>query len=96
LDSSGAISVVNLRSPRETWFLLSGNLTGANGPNNRMRLYAHEGHEFQTVWIPEDVWGDFTVSPRDFGFTVTGTYYRGGTREDQYGIAADRVYLMPK
>jgi hypothetical protein len=71
-------------------------MTGANGPNTRMRLYAHEGHEFRTVWMPEDVWGDFTISGWDLGFTVAGTYYPGGARDDQYGISAERVYLLPK
>jgi hypothetical protein len=61
-----------------------------------MRLYAYEGQKFRTVWAPEDVWGDFTISRRDAGFTVMGTYYRGGSRDDQYAISADRVYLLPK
>jgi hypothetical protein len=27
----------------------------ANGPNNRMRLYAYEGKSFRPVWMPENV-----------------------------------------
>lgn len=42
----------------ETYLLLSGYMTGANGPNNRMRLYAYDGKRFRPIWMPEDVWGN--------------------------------------
>jgi hypothetical protein len=85
LDGYGQMSVIELRSPapRETWFLLTGKLTGANGPNTRMRIYAYDGQRFRTVWMPENAWGDFAIVLRDDGFTVKGNYYRGGTREDR-------------
>jgi hypothetical protein len=39
----------------DTYLLLSGYLTGANGPNNRMRLYAYDGKAFRPIWMPENV-----------------------------------------
>ena len=98
LDGYASISIVELR-PRaagDAWFLLAGRLTGANGPNTRMRIYAHDGRRFRTIWMPENVWGDFAVAVNEDGFTVTGTYYRGGPREERYAIAEDGVYRLPR
>ena len=92
------LSVTELRSPtpRETWILLSGRLTGANGPNTRMRLYAYNGQGFRTVWMPENVWGVFSVTVGDGSFTVKGDYYRGGRRNERYAIGEDGVYRTPR
>ena len=100
-DSTGADldgyipeSVKELPSPvpRESWFLLSGQLTGANGPNMRMRIYAFDGERFRTIWMPENAWGNFDIIVDDDGFTVKGHYYRGGPREDGYFLSEDGVY----
>ena len=97
MDGYAQISVTELHSPapREAWFLLSGRLTGANGPNTRMCIYAYDGQRFRTVWRPENVWGDFTIVLGDGGFTVKGTYYRGGARDERYAITPTGVYRLP-
>jgi hypothetical protein len=97
MDGYDFVTVTELRSPlpQERWFLLSGQLTGANGPNTRMRIYAHDGRRFRTVWMPENVWGTFTFAARDRGFTVKGTYYRSGAaRDEEYALANDGVYRL--
>jgi len=77
------------------YFLLSGYMTGANGPNNRMRLYAFDGRKFRSVWMPENVWGHFTVQPTRVGFVIDGDYYRAsGKRHDEYVLSDDGVYLV--
>lgn len=95
-EGYASISVVELRSPapREAWFLLSGKLTGANGPNTRMRIYAFDSQRFGTVWMPENVWGAFAIAVDDMGFTVKGNYYRGGAREERYFLSDDGVYRV--
>ena len=52
MDGYARLSFVRLHSPVPDEFdaLLSGQLTGANGPNNRMRLYRYNGTQFRTLW----------------------------------------------
>jgi hypothetical protein len=94
----GNVSVKELHSPvpDETWLLVLGYMTGANGPNVRMRVYAYNGTKFRTMWMPENVWGAFTIRVTDHGFTVDGSYYREGQeRHDRYFLAPDGLYLSP-
>lgn len=78
-----------------TYLLLSGYMSGANGPHNRMRVYAFDGQRFRIVWMPEDVWGRFDVQVTAGGFTVDGDYYREGrTRHDAYLVSEDGVTLV--
>jgi hypothetical protein len=96
MDGYGRIRVQELRSPTrdEAWFVVSGYMTGANGPNVRMRVYAYHAGKFRTAWMPENVWGDFRVQPTDRGFTVEGSYYRDEKeRRDSYRLAPDGIYL---
>src|SRR5688572_1551949 len=68
----------------DTYLLLSGYLTGANGPNNRMRLFAYDGKSFRPIWMPEDIWGNFKVETTKTGFVIHGDYYRESrTRHDE-------------
>ena len=61
-----------------------------------MRLYAFDGQRFRTVWMPENVWGVFSVTVGDGSFTVEGDYYRGGRRNERYAIDDDGVYRTPR
>jgi len=71
-------------------------MTGANGPNNRMRIYSLDGSKFRLLWMPEDIWGTFTARPTAAGFVVEGDYYRESRRRrDQYSISKHGVSLMP-
>jgi len=80
-----------------TCLLLSGYMTGANGPLNRMRLYVYDGRQFHPVWMPEDVWGEFTVKATANGFTVEGDYYRENRRRrDAYAVAETGVQLIAR
>jgi hypothetical protein len=95
LDGYGDVSVKELHSPvpDEMWLLVWGHMTGANGPNIRMRVYAYGGKKFRTMWMPENSWGGFTVHVTDRGFTVDGGYYReDGVRHDAYFLAPDGLY----
>ncbi|MCE5310967.1 MAG: hypothetical protein LLG20_25270 [Acidobacteriales bacterium] len=97
MDGYTDISLAKLHSPvpQKIWLLLSGRMTGANGPNIRMRLYAYDGTRFQTVWAPENAWGTFTVRVTNRGFTIDGEYYRTNkTRCDAYFLAEDGVYRV--
>ena len=60
MDGYGGVSVKVLRSPvlGEAWFLASGNMTGANGPNVRMRVYACNSGKFRTMWMPGECMGN--------------------------------------
>jgi hypothetical protein len=79
---------------RETYLLLSGYLTGANGPNNRMRLYAYDGKSFRPIWMPENVWGNFKIETTKTGFVIQGDYYRESRkRRDEYTLLNDGVML---
>jgi hypothetical protein len=77
----------------KTYLLLSGNFTGANGPNNRIRLYAYDGKKFEAIWMPENVWGTFSIQATNSGFVIDGDYYRGGPRNDEYTLSEDTVTL---
>jgi hypothetical protein len=95
MDGYAGVSVLELHSPvpHEMWLLLSGYMTGANGPNNRMRVYAYDGSKFRIMWAPENIWGNFTLDVTDRGFTVDGDYYREDKiRHDEYVLAEDGVY----
>jgi hypothetical protein len=95
LDGYANLAVQELHSPvpDEVWLLVWGQMTGANGPNIRMRIYACDGKKFRTVWMPENIWGTFTVRVTDQGFTVDGEYYREAkARHDAYQLAPDGLY----
>ncbi len=90
------VAVKELHSPvpGETWLLVWGQATGANGPNIRMRVYAYDGMKFKTMWMPANVWGTFTVSVTDNGFKVDGPYYREDRqRHDRYLLTSEGLYL---
>jgi hypothetical protein len=94
MDGYAGISFIKLHSPgtNELWLLLSGILTGANGHNYRMRLYAYSQAEFRTMWAPENAWGDFTVRVTDNGFAIDGDYYHEAKRRhDIYFVEEDGV-----
>jgi hypothetical protein len=96
MNGYAGVSVTELHSPvtGRLLLLLSGYMTGANGPNNRMRIYASDGEKFRSIWMPENVWGTFTVKVIDIGLTVEGDYYRQNRkRRDRYAVAEDGVYL---
>ena len=89
------IVVRELHSPveNEVWLLVSGQMSGANGPNIRMRIYVFDGSTFRTVWMPENAWGDFKIKVDQSGFTIDGSYYRESTtRNDRYFLSPDGVY----
>jgi len=92
LDGYSRIAIQVLHPPvkDEFWVLVWGYLTGANGPNLRMRVYAYDARKFRTMWMPANVWGEFNVKVTDYGFTVQGPYYRRpGERRDSYYLFAD-------
>ena len=101
MDGCADVSLVQLHSPipSQMWVLLTGRLTGANGPHNEMQVYAYDGARFRSVWA-DDHWGDFTVLATDRGFTVEGPYYTaasgidGGVRHDVYYLAEDGVHRV--
>ena len=79
--------------PNEEWFLLTGQASGANGPNTRMRVYAFDGKTYRLRWMPENVWGWFTTRVDNSGFRVDGPYYREpGVRHDLYHVTTDGLY----
>lgn len=95
MDGYGSVAVRKLHSPKqgELWLLLWGNMTGANGPNVRMRVFAADGKEFRPVWMPENSWGAFKVTITPSGFTVVGEYYQETkVRRDAYFVAEDGLY----
>lgn len=97
MDGYGSVSVKELNSPApdEKWLLVWGNMTGANGPNVRMRLYAYDGEKFRTTWMPANVWGDFKIRVTERGFTVDGQYYRENReRHETYFFGCDGLYLV--
>jgi hypothetical protein len=97
MEGYGDISVRELHSPvpDEKWLLVWGQMTGANGPNVRMRVYAYDGETFRTMWMPENSWGSFSINVTDHGFTVDGPYYRENrTRHDAYVLANDGLYRL--
>jgi hypothetical protein len=89
------VNAAELHSPvsSELWLLFSGQMTWANGPNVRMRIYAYDGARFRPIWMPENAWGEFTLQVTELGFTVGGSYYREHcVRYDGYSLAPDGVY----
>jgi hypothetical protein len=98
MDGYGGVSVKVLRSPvlGDAWFLVSGNMTGANGPNVRMRVYVCNSGKFRTMWMPANVWGTFTVNLTDGArFTIEGPYYREDKKRcETYALAPDGLYLV--
>ena len=82
MDGYGRSSVQALRAPGsgEVWFVVKGQLTGANGPNVRMRAYMYRTGKFTTMWMPANAWGDFSIQITEHGFVVDGPYYRGSAR----------------
>jgi hypothetical protein len=99
MDGYWGLEVKKLHAPtqNEIWFLMSGYMTGANGPNNRMRVFAYDGRQFRTVWAPANVWGAFTTQVTRNGFIIDGQYYRTSRkRHDEYSLAADGLYLANK
>ncbi|MFZ0393343.1 MAG: hypothetical protein WCF17_01735 [Terracidiphilus sp.] len=98
MDGYGRIDVKELPSPvqGEIWLLFSGYMTGANGPNCRMRVFAYDGKKFRTVWAPANIWGSFKTQVTRDGFVVRGDYYQSlRQRVDRYQLAADGLYLAP-
>ena len=99
MDGYANVELVQLHSPipGELWVLLSGYMTGANGPNNEMRVYAYGGTGFREVWGPYDTWGTFAVQVTATGFSVDGDYYTAASgesrpaRHDLYLLAEDGV-----
>ena len=96
-DMDGYISIclrkLHTPVPDESWLLVWGQMTGANGPNIRMRVYALGGGKFRTMWVPENSWGAITVHVTDNGFTVDGDYYHEiKVRHDGYTLSDDGLY----
>ncbi len=97
MDGYGRLSILEIHpqpsSPlapiAENFVLLSGYMTGANGPNNRMRLYVYDGTRFRPVWMPANEWGDFDVKVVEGGFTVVGSYYRESRRRNERYVVSD-------
>lgn len=82
-------------STKAAWFLMWGQMIGANGPNIRMRAYAYDGRRFRPVWMPADEWGSWTITVTARGFVVDGDYYRSDTRRhDEYVLDDDGVTLI--
>jgi hypothetical protein len=95
-DGYAGITVKQFSSsyPEATWFIVSGSLTGANGPQIRMRGYQFKAGKFRTKWMPGDAWGDFKIGVTPEGFTVDGEFYReDGGRHEVYGIRDDQITL---
>jgi len=101
LDGYANISVKELRSTAQSlpkgagdvWLLAWGYMTGANGPNVRMRLFAFDGDKFRTVWMPENSWGYFEIAITSNGFVVEGDYYKEARkRHDTYVLTEDGLY----
>lgn len=98
MDGYGRIDLKQLNSPvqGEIWLLFSGYMTGANGPNCRMRIFAYDGKRFRTVWAPTNIWGSFTTQVTRDGFAVRGQYYQSTrSRNDRYQLSPDGLYLAP-
>jgi len=97
MNGYASVSVKQLASPMpgETWLLVWGQATGANGPNIRMRGYAFDGKKFRTVWMPANEWGNFTIHIDPNGFTIDGESYRSSKkRHDVFVVASDGFYLV--
>jgi hypothetical protein len=98
MDGYGRMEVMELNSPvqGEIWLLVSGYMTGANGPNCRMRVFAYDGKKFRTAWSRANVWGTFTTHVTRNGFEVSGDYYQSNQhRFERYQLTADGLYEVP-
>ena len=85
-----------LTSTKAAWFLMWGQMIGANGPNICMRAYAYNGRRFRPVWMPENEWGSWEITVTATGFVVDGDYYRSEKhRHDEYVLDDDGVTLIP-
>jgi hypothetical protein len=97
-DGYASLAVKQLTSTdpgSDAWFIVSGRLTGANGPNTRMRGYRYEAGKFHTMWMPADAWGDFTIRVTQGGFTVDGDYYREDDhRHEVYHVGYGQIQLQ--
>jgi hypothetical protein len=96
MDGYLNLEVKELHPPKanEIWLLVSGQMSGANGPNIRMRVVAYDGKKFRTVWMPANQWGEFTTRVTQDGFTVDGDYYQSSQhRHEGYFLAPDGLYL---
>jgi hypothetical protein len=97
MNGYAGLSMTELHSSvaGKLFLLLSGEAMGANGPNTRMRIYEYDGEKFRAIWMPENIWGRFSVRPTDNGFTVEGYYYRDGRkRRDGYALYEDGSGLV--
>jgi hypothetical protein len=96
MDGYARLDVKELHSPvpDEIWLLVSGQMTGANGPNIRMRVFAYDGAKFRTIWMPANVWGEFATRVTPDGFSVDGQFYQSDRqRHDTYSLATNGLYL---
>jgi hypothetical protein len=102
MDGYASPSLIRLHSPipGQIWVLLSGFMTGANGPSNEIRVYVYDGTKFRSMWA-DDQWGNFAIRVTDRGFTVSGDYYTGASgrnpppRHDLYLLAKNGVRRVP-
>lgn len=100
-DMDGYSSVQLFQFPQppedEDWFLATGRLSGANGPNTRSRIYRLKDGAFQTVWAPANIWADLQFTVTETGFAFTGPLYReNATLRETYSISSQGVtaYLL--
>jgi hypothetical protein len=92
MNGYAGLEITELHAPLagKLFLLLSGRAMGANGPNTRMRLYAYDGERFSPLWMPENIWGSFSVKATVDGFNVEGEYYRSDRkRRDGYVLYDD-------
>lgn len=97
MDGYGEIVTEELPSPvpGEKWLLVRGRMTGANGPNNGMRVYAYDGGKFRILWTPKNIWGSFKVTVTSNGFTVDGQFYRENRElHETYFVLPDGIYAQ--
>ena len=95
MEGNARVSVKELSAPipGQTWLIASGYMTGANGPNNLLRVYAYDGKKFKAVWSPKDVWGSFAITVTNRGFNVDGDYYPSSKkRHDKYAVSENGVH----
>lgn len=95
MDGNGGVSVKELGTPiqGQIWLIASGYMTGANGPDSLMRVYAYDGKKFKAMWSPRDVWGSFAITITNQGFNVDGEYYRSSKkRHDKYSLSENGVH----
>lgn len=99
MDGYSGLSILKLhpRAAEQDWFVVSGYMTGANGPNERMRAYAYRDGKFKTIWMPANAWGEFRLRATELGFILDGEYYKSSQkRHEVYVLAEDGLYLRPE